>query len=230
LRNLVTKLYILRCSFESLQYHSKGLLLKMKRLLIVAATLLLLQAACSLPAALGMASVTSLTQTVVAPASGIPAISGPAAQDNPADGREQTSTAAPDAAPVATADPRITFLLAQLRLYLATNPHIHKVGRLAVTGSTLDLEITTVYPGQSDQAGVAYETARAIAGGLSLAPKDQVDALMQSGEGTLHLRVNSSDSAYHFVSDTPLPVLAALQAGQVSEAAWMAASKYQPVP
>ncbi len=203
----------------------------MKRVLIVAVALLLLQAACGLPAALGSSGILSLTQTAVAPGSGIPAISRPADQATPAVGPEQTSTTAPDTAPAAaTPDPRITFLLAQLRLYLATNPHIHKVGQLSVTGSTLDLEITTVYPGQSDQAAVAFETAKAIAGGLSLAPKDQVDALMKSGQGTLHLRVNSSDGAYHFVSDTPLAVLAGLQAGQVSQAAWIAASQYQPAP
>jgi hypothetical protein len=121
-------------------------------------------------------------------------------------------------------------LLTQLRLYLATNPHIHKVDQLELTGSVLDLEITTVYPGQADQAGVAYETARAIAGGLSLTPKDQVDALMRNGQAMLHLRVNSSDGAWHFVSDTPLTVLAALQAGQLPEQAWMAASRYQPAP
>jgi hypothetical protein len=214
---------------RSRQYYLKGLLLEMKRLLIVAVTLLLLQAACSLPAALGTPGIVSaLTQTAAAPGSGIPA-----AQDTPVAGAEQTAIPAPNNAPVAataTTDPRITFLLAQLRLYLATNPHIHKVGQLVVTGSTLDLEITTVYPNQADQAGVAYETARAIAGGLSLAPKDQVDALKKSGEGTLHLRVNSSDGAWHFVSDTPLVVLAGLQAGQVPEAAWMAASHYQPAP
>jgi hypothetical protein len=211
----------------------KGLLLKMKRILIVAVTLLLLQAACSLPAALGAAGGISQTTTVAAPGSGIPAISGPAVQDTPEVGSGQTSTTPPDSTPVAavaTADPRITFLLAQLRLYLSTNPHIHKVDRLELAGSMLDLEITTAYPGQSDQAGVAFETARAIAGGLSLAPRDQVDALMKSGQGTLRLRVNSSDGSYHFVSDTPLPVLAGLQAGQLSEAAWMAASKFQPVP
>ncbi len=204
----------------------------MKRVLIVAAALLLLQAACGLPAALGSSGIPSLTQTVAAPGSAIPDISGRAVQDTPAAGPDQASTSAPDMAPAVTAttDPRITFLLAQLRLYLATNPHIHKVGQLSVTGSTLDLEITTVYPGQSNQAGVAFETAKAIAGGLSLAPKDQIDALMKSGEGTLHLRVNSSDGAYHFVSDTPLAVLASLQAGQVSEADWLAASQYQPAP
>jgi hypothetical protein len=198
----------------------------MKKLLIVAATLLLLQVACSLPAALGTPGVISaLTQTA--------AVSGPAAQDTPAVEAGPTATSAPDSPPAAataTADPRITFLLAQLRLYLSTNPHIHKVGQLAVSGSTLDLEITTVYEGQADQAGVAYETARAIAGGLSLAPKDQVDALKKSGEGTLHLRVNSSDGAWHFVSDTPVTVLAGLQAGQVPETDWMAASHYHPAP
>ena len=197
----------------------------MKRLLIVAVTLLLLQAACGLPVALGVAGVSSSTQKAAAP--------GPDAQNTPRVGVDQTATTAPGAGPAtatATTDPRLAFLLAQLRLYLATNPQIHKVGQLAVTGSTLDLEITTVYPGQADQAGVAYTTAKAIAGGLSLAPKDQVDALEKSGEGTLHLLVNSSDGAWHFVSDTPLAVLASLQAGQVSETDWMAASKYRPAP
>jgi hypothetical protein len=206
----------------------KGLSLEMKRLLIVAVTLLLLQAACGLPAALGVASVSSLTQTAVAPGS-----ENPASQNTPPAGGDQTATPAPGAGPAAatpTTDPRITFLLAQLRLYLATNPQIQKVGQLVVSGSTLNLEITTVYPGQADQAGVAYTTAKAIAGGLSLAPKDQVAALEKSGEGTLHLRVNSSEGAWHFVSDTPLAVLASLQAGQVSEAAWLADSKYHPAP
>ena len=154
----------------------------------------------------------------------------PVAQDTPATAPLQESTTAPDNAPAATTDPRIAFLLAQLRLYLATNPHIQKVDLLELKGRVLDLEITTVYPGQAEQAGVAYETARAIAGGLSLAPKDQVQALMESGKGTLHLRVNSSNATWHFVSDTSLAVLAGLQAGQVSQDAWMAASHYKPAP
>jgi hypothetical protein len=202
----------------------------MKRLLIVAATLLLLQVACGLPAALSVSSAPSLTQTAVASGSDLPASSGPAVQNTPGVAAGPTAAAGPGAAATATTDPRIAFLLAQLRIYLATNPHIEKVGKLAVTGSTLNLEITSIYPAQADQAGVAYETARAIAGGLSLAPKDQVDALKKSGAGDLYLRVNSSDSAFHFVSDTSLTVLAGLQSGQVSEAAWMAASKYQPAP
>jgi len=200
----------------------------MKRLLIAAAALLLLQAACSLPAALGAAGATPLAETAVVPGSGLSANSEPALQNTPVGSSEQISTPKPGKTPVATVDPRVTFLLAQLRVYLATNPHIHKVDRLELKGSVLDLEITTVYPDQNDQASVAYETAKAIAGGLSLAPKDQVEALITSGKGTLHLKVNSSDRAWHFVSATPVALLAELQSGQLSQAAWMAASHYQP--
>jgi uncharacterized ion transporter superfamily protein YfcC len=53
---------------------------------------------------------------------------------------------------------------------------------------------------------------------------------MKSGKGTLHLRANSSDAAWHFVSNTSLAVLASLQAGQVSQDAWMAASHYKAAP
>ena len=201
----------------------------MKKLLIAAATLLLLQAACSLPAALGapgLAGAPPLAETATAPILS----SGSVLQDTPLPGAAPTATAMPGKAPAATVDPRITFLLAQLRVYLETNPHIQKVDRLELKGSVLDLEITTVFAGQAEQAGVAYETAKAIAGGLSLAPKDQVDALMKSGKGTLRLRVNSSDAAWHFVSDSPLALLAGLQAGQVSQEAWVVASHYKPAP
>jgi hypothetical protein len=207
----------------------------MKRLLIAAACLLLLQVACSLPAALVAAGSTALTQTAAVP------MSGPAVLDTPgaslAQSGQPTATEAaqavatqPDNAPAATPDPRIALLLTELRVYLATNPHIQKVDGLELNGSVLNLEITTVYPGKSDQAGVAYETAKAIAGGLSLVPKDQVDALMKSGRGTLHMRVNSSDAAWHFVSDTSLAVLAGLQAGQVTQDVWKAASHYTAAP
>jgi len=198
----------------------------MKRLLIAAAVLLLAQAACSLPVALGAPGLSTPTETAGSPGLFLP--TGPILQvTQPA---EATTGPIPTSAPpaAATVDPRITFLLAQLRIYLATKPHIHKVDRLELIGTTLDLEITTVYPNQADQASVAYETVKAIAGGLSLAPKDQVNALMKSGQGTLHLRVSSSDAAWNFVSDTPLEVLAGLQAGQVSQEAWMAASHYKP--
>jgi hypothetical protein len=203
----------------------------MKRLLIAAAAVLLLQAACGLPAALGMPGSTPPALTEAAPASRLPANSEPGVQnDPPADGEAPASTPLPGQAPVATLDPRLTFLLAQLRAYLATNPHIQKVDRLELKGSLLDLEITTAYPGQTDQAGVAYETVTAIAGGLSLAPKEQVEALINSGRGALHMRVNSSDAAFHFESDTPVAVMAGLQAGQVSLEAWMAASHYKQTP
>ena len=205
----------------------------MKRLLIAAAVLLFLQAACSLPAALSASIPAQLTETAAAPGqasgqevNGADPATPAAAIATPAPGQ---ATAAP-AVPVPTTDPRVTFLLSQLRLYLATNPHIHKVDELALAGSVLDLQITTIDPGQTDQAGVAYETAKAIAGGLSLAPKDQVDHLMKSGQGSLHLQVNSSDGAWHFTSDSPLALLAGLQAGQVSQDAWMAGSHYKPAP
>ena len=201
----------------------------MKRLLIAVVCLLLLQAACSLPAALAAAGSAALTQT------------GPAVLDTPgvslahpglptATEAVQASATQPDNARSATPDPRIALLLTELRVYLATNPHIQKVDGLELNGSVLNLEITTVYPGKSDQAGVAYETAKAIAGGLSLAPKDQVDALMKSGRGMLHMRVNSSDAAWHFVSDTSLAVLAGMQAGQVTQDTWKAASHYKAAP
>ena len=207
----------------------------MKRLLIAAVCLLLLQAACSLPAALAAAGSAALTQTAAAPTS------GPAVLDTPgvslahpgqptATEAVQASATQPDNARSATPDPRIALLLTELHVYLATNPHIHKVDGLELNGSVLNLEITTVYPGKSDQAGVAYETAKAIAGGLSLAPKDQVDALMKSGRGMLHMRVNSSDAAWHFVSDTSLAVLAGMQAGQVTQDTWKAASHYKAAP
>ncbi len=201
----------------------------MKKLLIAAAVLLLLQAACGLPVALGVSGAASPTETPAAFSSGQPTNSAPMPQDTPSVGSEPTSTP-PGKAPAQadTPDPRITLLMAQLRLYLATNPHVDKVNKLDLEGTVLNLEITTVHNGQSEQAGVAYEMAKAIAAGLSLAPKDEVKALITSGQGTLHMRVNSSDGAYHFVSDTPVAVLAQLQAGNLSQQAWMAASRYRP--